>query len=52
MNREVELSGISYTSILLYLNEILPKDAKESEKSHRFKPGKAIVNFLNEKMRN
>ena len=38
-NQEVELSGISYTSILMYLNEIGDKNCTPDRMSHKFSPG-------------
>ena len=45
-NQEVELSGISYTSILMYLNEIGDKNCTPDRMSHKFSPGKAIVDCI------
>ena len=45
-NVEVQLSGISYTSILLYLNEIKADNVDPATQSHKFSPGQAIVNFI------
>ena len=51
----MELSGISYTSILMYLNEIVdPKkilDKNPEWKSHKFSPGQAIVNYIEGEMK-
>ena len=55
-NAEVELSGISYTSILLYLNEIKPASDDDKDKvdpatqSHKFSPGQAIVDYIRKEM--
>lgn len=47
-DEEIELNGISQTSILVYLNEIglLEHDADSSKMSHKAFPGNAIVNYI------
>jgi len=48
----VQLSGISYTSILVYLNEIKNDEMSNEERSHKFSPGKAIVEYIKSEMDN
>ena len=51
-SEEIELDGISFTSILVYLNEIQKANANPDEMSHKHKPGNAIVQFIDENMGN
>lgn len=44
-SQEVEIEGISYTSLMTYLNESFLENV--SDQSHRQKPGTAIANFIN-----
>ena len=45
----VQLNGISYTSILVYLNETL-EERDLNKMSHRAGPANAIVNYIQDQM--
>ena len=52
-DEEIELKGISMTCIMVYLNEIhlVDKDADSSKMSHKANPGQALVNYINQEMK-
>ena len=51
-NAEVQLSGISYTSILVYLNEIKNPNIELKDQSHKYSPGQAIVDYIKSELDN
>jgi hypothetical protein len=48
----VQLSGISYTSVLVYLNEIKNENCAVEHKSYKYAPGQAIVDYIKKELDN
>jgi CRISPR/Cas system type I-B associated protein Csh2 (Cas7 group RAMP superfamily) len=49
-DQEINLKGISMTSVMVYLNEVVHSNEDITKMSHLANPGQAIVDYINQEM--
>jgi hypothetical protein len=49
-NQEINIKGISYTSVMVYVNEVVLSKEDINKMSHLANPGQAIVDYIDQEM--